>query len=152
MRGALPWIAATLLLTSASAAQERAEEPTLPDGTLLVTITGLESEEGRVLCALFRGSRGFPTEKEHIFKGAIGTPRDGTARCRFEDVPIGTYGIAVFHDEDSDGEMDTGLFGIPTEGYGASNDARGTMGPPSWEDARFGFDGTSKRMRIRIEY
>ena len=152
MRGALAWtlawVAASLLVTSAGMAQERA----LPDGTILVTVTGLESEEGRVLCALFRGSRGFPTDKDRIFKGAIGTPREGSARCRFDDVPLGTYGIAVFHDEDSDGEMDTGLFGIPTEGYGASNDARGTMGPPSWEDARFGFDGTSKRMRIRIEY
>lgn len=138
------------LLASVGVAQERRRP--LPDGTILVTVTGLKSDDGRVPCALFRGSRGFPTEPERIYKGALGTPRDGTARCRFEDVPQGVYAVAVLHDEDADGEMDRGLFGIPSEGYGASNDARGTMGPPSWEDARFAFGGASLRMRVRIEY
>lgn len=149
------WLLATTLMLALSAPVEagaQSHRQRLPDGTLLVTVTGLRNDHGRVACALYRSARGFPTEPEHIYKGALGRPRDGVARCRFDGVPEGTYAVAVLHDEDGNGEMATGLFGIPTEGYGASNDARGTMGPPSWEDARFRFDGTSLRMRVRIEY
>jgi uncharacterized protein (DUF2141 family) len=37
--------------------------------------------------------------------------------------------------------MDTNLLGIPKEGVGASNDARGHFGPPKYEDAKFKLAG-----------
>ncbi len=57
--------------------------------------------------------------------------------CRFERVPPGRYAVAVHHDENDDGKLQRGLFGAPSEGYGASNDAKGTLGPPSFEAAAF---------------
>ena len=39
------------------------------------------------------------------------------------------------HDEDGNGGMGTDWMGRPREGWGASNDARGRFGPPSFEDA-----------------
>lgn len=53
---------------------------------------------------------------------------------KFNSLKAGTYAIRYFHDENENGELDTGTFGIPTEGYGFSNDARGFMGPPSFDD------------------
>ncbi len=34
----------------------------------------------------------------------------------FPDVAAGTYAVACFHDENGNGKLDTGMFGIPTEG------------------------------------
>jgi uncharacterized protein (DUF2141 family) len=56
-------------------------------------------------------------------------------------IPKGDYAISVFHDLNGNGVLDTHLFGIPKEPYGFSNNARGTMGPPSFEDCTFSFEG-----------
>jgi uncharacterized protein (DUF2141 family) len=44
--------------------------------------------------------------------------------------------VGVLHDEDGDKRMATGLFGIPKEGFGVSNNPRILFGPPRFEDAR----------------
>ena len=45
--------------------------------------------------------------------------------------------MAAYHDENGNGKLDTNFLGIPSEGVAASNDAKGTMGPPSYEKAKF---------------
>ena len=52
-------------------------------------------------------------------------------------MPQGNYAIAVYHDKNKNGKIDTNLLGIPKEDYGFSNDARGKFGPASWNDAVF---------------
>ena len=76
---------------------------------------------------------------------------DGKAVCTFRGVPSGRYAISAFHDANEDGELDTNLFGIPSEGYCASRGARGTFGPPSFADAAFDFDGGHTSLTARAE-
>ena len=45
--------------------------------------------------------------------------------------------MSVYYDKDSDGKLNTGLFGIPTELVGFSNQARSLFGPPSFKKASF---------------
>jgi len=47
----------------------------------------------------------------------------------FPGVAPGRYAVSVFHDENSNGKMDTNFIGIPREGVGASNNAKGHLGP-----------------------
>ncbi len=56
------------------------------------------------------------------------------------------------HDENGNGKLDKNFIGMPTEGYGASRAARGTMGPPKWEDAVFQFAGGSLQVPVTIHY
>jgi len=63
--------------------------------------------------------------------------KEGTISVSFEDVAIGTYAIAVFQDKDTDGKLDSNLFGAPTEPYGFSNNVYGRFGPPDFEDVSF---------------
>ena len=78
--------------------------------------------------------------------------RDKQARCDFEDIPPGTYALAVIHDENSNGKLDTNWLGIPTEGYGFSNDARGLLGPPTFLAASFSYNGRSVELPISLHY
>jgi len=55
----------------------------------------------------------------------------------FEGLPHGMYAIACYHDENNNGKIDTNFFGVPKEGTGASNNAKGFMGPPSFSNAKF---------------
>ncbi len=46
-----------------------------------------------------------------------------------DGVPDGPYAVKLFHDENSNEELDMGWMGAE-ERYGISNDARGLIGPP----------------------
>ncbi len=74
------------------------------------------------------------------------------ARCDFEEIPRGTYALAVFHDENMNGKLDTNWLGIPTEGYGFSNDVKALKGAPSFSACRFQYDGGTLDMTISLHY
>ena len=61
--------------------------------------------------------------------------------CEFNGIPAGTYAVTVLHDENSDSKMDFNWMGMPTKGYGFSNDAKATLLPPSFDTASFGYNG-----------
>ena len=66
-----------------------------------VDVVGLHSADGDVKCALFNSAEGFPADSSKAIKTTSGPIHDGTAECDFDRVPAGEYGIAVYHDENS---------------------------------------------------
>ena len=56
----------------------------------------------------------------------------------------------MFHDENANGKIDRNFVGIPKEGYGTSNDAKGFMGPPKYEDAKFELTA-DKKLVINVQ-
>jgi len=70
---------------------------------------------------------------------------------KISDVPYGDYGIAAFHDENSNGKMDKNLLGIPKERYGFSNNVRATFGPPKWEKAKFAVKNSTTNISIEVK-
>lgn len=67
----------------------------------------------------------------------------GARDAVFADLPAGDYAMEAFHDVNGDGRMNTNPFGMPTEPFAFSNNARGNMGPASWDRARFSVSGES---------
>lgn len=63
--------------------------------------------------------------------------RGGSSRCVIHAPGPGRYAFAFLHDEDGDGHMHTDALGLPQEGYGFGNNARGTLGAPSFESASY---------------
>ena len=61
----------------------------------------------------------------------------GTTVVVIPNVPPGHYASQVFHDRNGNGKIDRGLFGIPKEPVGFSNDAPIHMAPPKWDAAMF---------------
>ena len=116
-------------------------------------ILNIRNRNGTVDCALFESPEGFPREFLHSAQNVMVIKiRYTEARCDFEAIPPGTYALAVIHDENSNGKLDTNLFGIPTEGYGFSNDATALFGTPSFSDASFSYNGQSLDMTISLHY
>ncbi len=73
-------------------------------------------------------------------------------KIEFENLNYGQYAIAILHDEDSNDEMKTGIFGIPKEGYGISNNVKGRFGPPSFNDAKINLKESRMVITIKINY
>ena len=113
----------------------------------------LPAPEGTVACALFESPEGFPIEFLHSATNVVIMKiRESQARCDFQDIPAGTYAIAVVHDENMNGKLDTGFLGVPKEGYGFSNDARALLGAPSFAAAATRYDGHNLELRITLRY
>lgn len=117
-----------------------------------VEITGLHSDKGQVMCALFSSAAGFPKDYTKAVARAKSEISGGHAVCEFGGVSAGTYAVAVFHDENSNGKLDTKFMGIPREGVGASNNAKGHFGPPKFDAAAFRFSGGRMEIKIQIDY
>ena len=109
-----------------------AEEP-LPD--LEVRVSGAEAQSGQLLLSLFDSEESYL--KEPLLERRIPVNGEGEGIFLIESLETGVYAVSVIYDEDSDGELDTGLFGIPKEKIGMSNNAKSSFGPPSFEKTRF---------------
>jgi uncharacterized protein (DUF2141 family) len=117
-----------------------------------VEIGGLRNDKGQVVCALYSSSEGFPKKSEKAVAHVNSAISDKQAVCEFSGIVPGTYAVSVFHDENSNGKLDTNFMGIPREGVGASNGARGHLGPPKFEAAAFQFSGGRVDLKITINY
>ena len=102
--------------------------------TLEVRFSGLPSDDGRALFALFDGEGGFPDRSETALARVAGPVFEGRAGAVFENVEPGDYALSALHDVNESGGIDLNLFGMPTEKFGVSNVVTGR---PTWPDARF---------------
>ena len=113
---------------------------------ITVTVENVSSNDGQLFLALYNSETDF---LETIFKGTKSEITNHSCTIIFENIPKGTYAVSIFHDENNNGKLDTNFFGIPNEDYGCSNNAKGFMGPPKWQDAKFKLN-TNKILLITL--
>ena len=111
-------------------------------------ITGLKSGEGQVRVALFDSEKTF---LQKPLKSGIVAIEQLQGHWTVKGVAQGSYALAVYHDRNSNGKLDTNLLGIPVEPYGFSNNAHGLLGPPSFSEARFQVTGPSIHIELQLE-
>jgi uncharacterized protein (DUF2141 family) len=121
-------------------------------GTIVVIAKDLKDSKGRIGAALFKSADGFPKDSKKAFKRGRCKIKDKKAQIEFKDLPYGEYAVALIHDENENGKMDYNAIGIPKEGYGFSNDAKGMLGPPDYKDAKFKLDSAKKDAPIKLNY
>jgi len=129
-----------------------AAQSTESHDVIRVEIDGLRSDRGQVVCALFSSAADFPKKPEKALAHDKSAIVNGHATCQFENIPSGTYAVSVFHDRNSNGKLDTNFMGIPREGVGASNNAKGHFGPPKFKAAAFQYSGGPTALKISINY
>jgi uncharacterized protein (DUF2141 family) len=142
------WLVALVLATLPALASG---QPSCPG--IHVKILNIRNSTGTVACALFESPDGFPTDYLRTATNVMVIKiRKDRARCDFEDIPPGTYAMAVIHDENMNGKLDTNRVGVPTEGYGFSNDAKGVLGPPRFSAASFSYNGRNLELTMSLRY
>jgi uncharacterized protein (DUF2141 family) len=142
---------ASALVSSAGLGAPQSAEENAPAFDLSVEVGGVRGNRGRVAVALFDSSEAFPDQKRAL-KGALAKIERERAVVRFVGLAPGVYAVAVLHDENQNAKMDFNFLGMPLEGYGFSNDASGTFGPPSFADAAFRLRPRNSKIAIRLRY
>ena len=93
--------------------------------------------------AMFNNEADYKSEKNYVIAEHIPIISE-EFEFVIRDIPAGTYAILVFHDVDSNKELNKNWIGMPKEPFGFSNDAKGKMGPPDYEDAAFKVKGDTE--------
>jgi uncharacterized protein (DUF2141 family) len=122
------------------------------DNIIHVEVSELRSDKGQILCALFSSAEAFPTKADKAVARLTAKIAARQAVCDFTGVAPGTYAVSVVHDENANGKLDRNFIGMPREGVGASNDAKGHMGPPKFSAASFSYKGGRLDLKIHVNY
>jgi len=115
---------------------------------LTIRVTDVKSSQGKLMVAVYDSADRFlrrPLQTARVAAAA------GTVDVVIKDLPAGGYGIALFHDANDNGKMDSNAMGIPLEDHAFSNNALGNMGPPSFEQVKFALpaDGATATISLR---
>jgi uncharacterized protein (DUF2141 family) len=143
----LPWLLGPALLALGGPAAGSSAT------AALIVKVELRHQRGALACALYASPLGFPGEiarAKATLRKAIPSKR---AECAFPELPAGDYAVAVVHDENGNGKLDTNFLGMPTEGWGATNNVKPRMSAPTFEQSKVTLrQGQRLVARVRLNY
>jgi len=119
--------------------------------TVLIEVSGFKNTRGTLNCRLFNKAADFP-DGEGIVTLRVPITGPNTS-CSFSNVEPGTYAVAVVHDENGNGKLDKNFVGVPSEGYGVSNNKTYALSAPKWAESSFTLGTTeSKALLVKLRY
>jgi uncharacterized protein (DUF2141 family) len=118
---------------------------------LTVKVAGIRSRKGDLIFGVFKAADGFPKEASKAVNWQV-RDVDGETMTFTASLPPGRYGASVLHDENRSGDMDTGLGGIPTEGYGVTNNPKPRFRAATFQEATFTLPPEGAAMTISVQY
>jgi uncharacterized protein (DUF2141 family) len=121
-------------------------------GNLKVVVNNMKNKTGQIGFFLFNSADAFPNHTEKALLSGFVKITGNSVEYTFTNVTMGTYAIYVFHDEDNDKKLTTNFIGMPKEGVGVSNNAKGHFGPPKYNDAKFDFNKPEQTFVISLTY
>lgn len=112
--------------------------------TLTIEITQIQSNNGLIALQLYDNN-------QKLITGVIERISHKKCLIIINNLNKGDYAIRYFHDENSNDKLDTNWLGLPTEGYGFSNNATATFGVPDFEEWIFKLD-SDIRIKLKPNY
>lgn len=101
---------------------------------LTVSVSGIKNNTGSLTAELYNAKDKFLK----VSYKAISSPiKSNSATVTFTEIPKGEYTVLIYHDENKNGKLDKNFIGMPKEPVACSNNAKGFMGPPKYDDAKF---------------
>ena len=119
---------------------------------LQISVSGMRSAEGTVAITIY------PDDPSHFLDGAYKLARQyipvtlPVVRTCFAFAATGYYAVALFHDDNNSGHFETNMLGIPTKGFGFSNNPTLFVGPPDLSEVRFSAHAGDNPVTIQMKY
>ncbi len=111
---------------------------------LEIEINEIRNNHGNIMLQIF-------DENEKVIAQEMSPIKDNKSLFIIKNIKPGKIAIRYFHDENKNGEMEVNNMGIPTEGYGFSNNAQEMFGPPLFEKWLFEVK-ENKKIVLKINY
>jgi uncharacterized protein (DUF2141 family) len=115
-----------------------------------VRLVGVQPQRGGVMHVGVHSTpgRGFPGPSPTMNQDI---PVGGTDLQVAFNVAPGVYAVAVHHDANANGKVETNFLGIPKEGYAISNDPRPRFRAPTFEESRVTISRDTT-LTVRMKY
>ena len=107
---------ALLVLTATATAPAYAAD-------LIVTVTGVRAHKGILKLAVYDSAASWDGDGKAVAADEK-TPDADEVTFRFADLSGGNVAVMAMHDENGNGKLDSNFMGMPTEGYGFSNNPK----------------------------
>jgi uncharacterized protein (DUF2141 family) len=144
-----PLIAATALTVIVLPSTGVADEAESASADLTVNLSGLYPLQGTVQIGVYASEEAWASG-EALAGTSVHVDAENVIAI-IEGLPLGEYGLKMFHDVDGDGSMGTNAIGIPNEPYAFSNNAMGRFGPASWNDSVFQVNAEDNTQNIHFD-
>jgi uncharacterized protein (DUF2141 family) len=146
-------VLASLIATPALAQSAPAGCTGTPTDTWVTIIAqGLRNSNGNLAITLYADeSRKFLVRHGAMYVGRVKAQAGTTRGCIFVPKP-GVYAFALYHDENANDKLDRSGLGLPTEGFGFSNNPATIMSLPSFSSVRINIPKTGLVTRINMKY
>lgn len=118
---------------------------------LHLQIENIRSGNGAIHLALYDREESFAKSLEPFLLKIYSIPADRKLQLQLDSLPAGRYSLAVYHDENGNGELDKNLFGIPKEPYGFSNNPRAKWSAPTYEETAFVLNGSPANLSVSLK-
>ena len=122
------------------------------NSNLTINVDGLKNQSGKICASLFSESKGFPGDSEKALQSECIEVKETPQKLIFKNLKPGTYAVALIHDANGDGSLNSNSFGIPTEGFGFSNNPLVLTGPPKFKDSAVFLAGPNTDIQIQLQY
>ncbi|MEM6935214.1 MAG: DUF2141 domain-containing protein [Pseudomonadota bacterium] len=152
MKRLLAIAVATVILVPAVHAETTLVSHSDGENSILVDIRGVKELAGTLRLTMYDSPAGFPGDVRKSVARDLLKLKKGMKKFAFElpGLPAGDYAVSVHHDANGNDKFDRNWLGLPKEPWGASRDARGSYGPPEFEDAVFLHRGSQTRLVIHL--
>jgi uncharacterized protein (DUF2141 family) len=143
----------SLLAGSAAQAEENTVKVAAEQNCVLnVKITDVVKDGAPVCGFLFaeKAKDKFPKDYLGAIKKTCIKADNTTLKLSFTGVAHGIYAVSILHDRNNNKELDRNWIGIPKEPVAISNNAKGTMGPPDFEDAKITVSKECKAIEVKM--
>lgn len=117
-----------------------------------ITVDRVRNSKGLITATLYTNEpKRFLVKNGSLYVASTPATVGQTRFCLFVPHP-GTYAIAIYHDEDSSGTINRGgLFGIPSEAVGFSNNPTIFLGPPSLRSTLVKIEHPNQSITINVK-
>lgn len=117
-----------------------------------VTVENVRSSKGLITAVLYNDNpETFLKRGARLDRIRVDAHEGETVLC-LNAPASGRYTVALYHDENGNKEFDRNFLGIPTEGYGFSQNPGFRFGKPDIEETLFTVNGEKTDLRISILY
>lgn len=150
-------IAASAALGFGSAAQaEAAPADCVGDmsgkGWINVEVTGVRNSNGLLAITIYADDSSRFLAKKGSLDVVRVPAKAGTTRACVKLPGNGVYALAVYHDEDSSRKINRSGLGMPTEGFGFSNNPATFASIPAFRSVRLNIPKNGLTTRISLKY
>lgn len=118
-------------------------------GQLVIQVDNISQNTGIIWVGIYNSVENYLVKEKAIVEG-IKVSNTESQKLVIEDLPYGTYAVALFHDINANGEMDRNLLGIPSEPYAFSQKPKSKWRIPKFEEVKFTFSHHQQQLHTTL--